>query len=93
MRITFGAAALRGFSQRVAHLAAGTIAEKANRVQGLARASGGDQKDFAGQVVASAQCTEDCVGNGFRLSHAAGAHHAASQLACARLDHAHAART
>ncbi len=86
-----GTAALRGLGQRVAHLAAGAIAEEAHRVEGLARAAGGDQHDFAGQVVATAQRAEHGVGDDFRLGHAARAHHAAGQLARARLNDAHAA--
>jgi hypothetical protein len=86
-----GAAALRGFGQGVAHLAAGAVAEEADGVESLAGAAGGDQDDLACQVVEAAKGAEDGVGDGLGLGHAACAHHAAGQLACARLDDAHAA--
>ena len=86
-----GAAAVRGFGQRVAHLAAGAVAEEADGVESLARAAGGDEHDFAGQIVAAAKSAEDRAGDGLGLGHAARAHHAAGQLARSRLDDAHAA--
>ena len=82
----FCAAALRRLGQRVAHLAAGAVAEKADRVQGFAGAPGGEQHNFAGQVVAAAQGAQYGFRNGFGLGHAAGAHHAAGQLAGSRFD-------
>ena len=85
------AAAAGGFGQGVAHFAAGAVADEANRIEGLARAAGGDQNDFASQIVAAAQRGEHRVGDGLRLGHAAGADHAAGQIAGSGLDDAHAA--
>ena len=91
MRMTLGAAALRGFGEGVAHFAAGTIAEEADGIEGFAGASGGDEHDFAGEIVATAEGVEHGVGDGFGFGHAAGADHAAGELAGAGLDDAHAA--
>ena len=63
----------------------------AHRIERLARAAGGDEHNFAGQIVAAAQGVEHGVGDGIRLGHAACAHHAAGQIAGAGLDDAHAA--
>jgi hypothetical protein len=74
----------------VAHFAAGTIAEEPHGVQGFASAAGGDQDDFAGEVVAASQRVENRVGDGIGFGHAARADHAAGELAGAGLDDAHA---
>ena len=50
----FGSAALRGIGKGITHLAAGTVANVANRIESFARAARGDQHDFAGQIVAAA---------------------------------------
>ena len=63
-------AALRGIGQGVAHLAAGAIAEIANRVESLARAARSDKHDLAGEIVATAQRIEHHVGNRVGLGHA-----------------------
>ena len=87
----FSPAALGCVGQCVAHLAAGAVADEADGVESLARAAGGDQNHFAGQIVAAAHGAENGVGDGGRLGHAACADHAAGQFARPRLDHPHAA--
>ena len=87
------AAAVCGLGKRVAHFAAGAVADEADGVERLAGAAGGDENDFTCQVVAAAHGAENDVGNGFRLRHAAGAHRAAGEQAGAGLNDAHTALT
>ena len=50
-RMTCGAALAGGFGEGVAHFATGAVAEEADRIDGFAGASGGDEDGFAGQVL------------------------------------------
>ena len=85
-----GTAARRRFGQRIAHLAAGAIAEEAHRIDCFPRAAGRDQDSFAGKVMAIVQLLEHRLHDGLRIGQPAGAYHATSQVTIGRRDDAHA---
>src|ERR1019366_4931435 len=84
----FRAALSGGFRERVAHLAAGTVAEEADRVDRLAGASGGDEDGFAGEVLLGslAEHGEDRLGDGLDVGEAARAGHSTSEIGAVRWD-------
>ena len=69
----FGAALASSLGERVAHLAAGSIAEEADRVDRLAGASGGDEDGFAGEVLRNGlgEDAKDSLRNGLDVGEAA----------------------
>src|ERR1039458_3848528 len=79
------AALAGGFGEGVAHLAAGAVAEKADGVDGLAGASGGDEDGLAVKVLCGRglQGGEHGLGDGVDVGEAAGAGHAAGEVAAA----------
>ena len=88
------AALVGGLGEGVAHLAAGAVAEEADGIDRLAGASGGDKDGFAGEVLlsaASCEGGENRLGDGFDVGEAAGAGHAAGEIAAAGLDDGDAA--
>jgi len=87
----FCAAAARRLGQRETHLAAGTVADEAHRVECLARAARSDEDHLATQIVTAAKGFQHGFGNRSRLCHAPCADHAAGQVAGSRIDDAHAA--
>ena len=80
-----------GFSQGVAHLAAGTVAKKAHGVDGLAGSAGGDEDGFAEQVLWGSENMHDACGDGCGRREASAADHAAGQIAAFGLDDVDAA--
>ncbi len=77
------AALAGGFGEGVAHLAGGAVAEEADGVECLARAAGGDEDGLGGEVldVAGRGCGEDGFDDGVEICEAAGAGHAAGEIA------------
>jgi hypothetical protein len=80
------AAPFRGLGDRVAHLAAGAVAEKADWVDRLARAAGGDENGFAGEVLCrrglrGGERGENGFGDGFDAGEASRASHSAGEIA------------
>ncbi len=85
-----GASASRRIGQSIAHFSAGTVADKPDRIQRLARSPGSDEHNLTGQVMTMPHGAEHRVGDRFGLCHASGPHHAAGQRTRSRLDDLHA---
>ena len=85
------AAALGCFRDSVAHFAAGAVAEEADRVDGFASASGGDEDDFAGEIVGVVEDFEGGANDLVVFGEPSAADHAAGEIAAAGRDDPHAA--
>src|SRR5512135_2928954 len=86
-----GATALCCFGNRVAHLAAGSVAQESNRIDGLARTASRDKNDLAGKIMATTESVQNGVGNCLGFCHSAGPHGSTGQQACSRFNDTHAA--
>ncbi len=85
------AATMRGFGERVAHFAGGAIGEEADRVEVFAGGTGGDENRLSGEIVTQAEDFANFFYDGFGGGQAAGAGHAAGQVAFVGIDDVNAA--
>ena len=80
-----------GFGQGISHLAAGTVADEAHRIDRLVGWSGGDENGLAFQVLLDAQHGERGFDDLFGFGETSGADHAAREISAAGFDDVHSA--
>ena len=83
---------MRGFGESVAHFAGRAIGEEADRIEVFARGAGGDEHRLSGEIVAQAEDFANFLRDGFGGGEAAGARHAAGEVAFVGIDDVDAAR-